>query len=145
VVDTGLWAGGTCVTAMDVAAMGMAIVPIFEPLEWGRQGLRCALGGMIATATVEGHSTALIVSGTTTIASVESISTTTIVGVATAAAGLSLLALVLLLATVAAPCSTILVVLLWILKHAGRGLVADGVAEHFDLPLHSIDGGVVAA
>jgi hypothetical protein len=33
VIDTGLCAGGTCVTAMDVTAMGMAIVPIFKLLE----------------------------------------------------------------------------------------------------------------
>ncbi len=51
---TGMCAGGTGVGVMDVAAMGMAIVPIFEPLEWGRGGLRRARGrdGIIATAAV---------------------------------------------------------------------------------------------
>ncbi len=64
----------------------------------------CLAGGIIATATIEGHSAALIVSGTVTVvASVESVSSAAVVGAATAAAGLSLLALVLLLATPAAP------------------------------------------
>ena len=50
----GLCAGGASVGVMDVLAMGMAIVPIFEPLEWGRGGLRRARGrdGIIATAAV---------------------------------------------------------------------------------------------
>jgi hypothetical protein len=130
---------------MDVPAMGIAIVPIFELLEWGRRGLICALGGIIATAAVEDYAAALIVSATATVASVESDSTTTVVGATTAAAGLSLLALVLLLAMPAATRLTILVVLLWVLKHAVRGLVANGVAEHLDLPLYSIDGGIVDA
>ncbi len=116
-----------------------------ELLEWERRGLRCALGKIIATAAIEGHAAALIVSSTTTVASVESVSTTTIVGATTPAAGLSQLALVLLLATLARPCSAILVVLLRVLKHAGRGLVANGVAGNLDLPLHRIDGGIVVA
>jgi hypothetical protein len=45
VIDTGLCTGGTCVVVMDVAAMGMAIVPIVEVLEWGRRG-QSALGGI---------------------------------------------------------------------------------------------------
>ncbi len=122
---------------------GYGNIEIFEPLEWGWQGLRCALGGILATTAIEGHAAALIVSATTTVASVESDSTAALVGATTVAAGLLLLALVLLLATPAAPCLTILVILLWVLKHAGRGLVADGVAEHLDLPLHSIDAGDV--
>ncbi len=130
---------------MDVAATGMAIVPIFEPLEWGSGGLRCALGGIIATAAVEGHAAALIVSTTATVASVESVSTAAVVGAPTAANCLSLLALVLLLATTAATCTMICAVLLWVLMHASRGLVANGVAEHLALPLHSIDGGIVIA
>jgi hypothetical protein len=101
---------------MNVAAMGMAIVPIFEPLEWGRGGLRCVLGGIIATAAVEGHATALIVSANATVASVEPVSTTTIVGAMTATNWLSLLALIQLLATTAAACLTICVVLLWVLN-----------------------------
>ncbi len=103
------------------------------------------LGWIIATATVKGHSADLIVSGTATVASVESVSTAAVVGAATTTTGLSLFSLVLLLATPAAPCSTILVALLWVLKHAGRGQVANGVAEHLDLPLHSIDRGIVVA
>jgi hypothetical protein len=121
VIFTGLCVGGTGVGAMDVATMGMAIVPIFEPLEWGRGDLRHALGGIIATAAVEGHAAALIVSTTTTIASLESISTAVIVCATTAAAWLSLLGTVLLLAMPTAARLTILVVLLWVLKHAIRG------------------------
>ncbi len=83
--------------AMDVATVGMAIVPIFEPLEWGRGGLRHALGGIIATAAIESHAAALIVSATAIIAPVESVSTAAVVGAMTTAAWLSLLALVLLL------------------------------------------------
>jgi hypothetical protein len=37
VINTGLCTGGTCVVVLDVAAMGMAIVPIVEVLEWGRR------------------------------------------------------------------------------------------------------------
>jgi hypothetical protein len=37
VIDTGLCTGGACVVDIDVAAMGMAIVPIVEFLEWGRR------------------------------------------------------------------------------------------------------------
>ena len=103
------------------------------------------MGGIIATATIEGHAAALIVSATATVASVESVSTAAVVGAMTATAGLSLLALVLLLAMPAATRLMILVVLLWVLKHADRGLVANGIAEHLDLPLRSIDGGVVVA
>ncbi len=114
-IDTGLCTGGTCVVVMDVAAMGMAIVPIVEVLEWGRMGLRCALGGITATTTVECHAIALVVSATIIVASVGSVSTAAIVGATITAAGLSLLALVLLLATPASLCSTILVVLLWVL------------------------------
>jgi hypothetical protein len=69
-IFTGLCADGTCVGAMDVTTMGMAIVPIFEPLEWGRGGLRHALGGIVATAAIEGYAAALIVSATATVASV---------------------------------------------------------------------------
>ena len=68
-----------------------------------------------------------------------------IVSATTATNWLSLLALVLLLAMLAARSLTILVVLLWVLEHASRGLVANSIAEHLDLPLHSIDGGVVVA
>ncbi len=142
----GLCAGGASVGVMDVSAMGMAIVPIFEPLEWGMGGLRQARGGIIATANVEDHATTLIVFATATIASVESVSTATIFGATTAANWLFLLALVLLLATTTAMRATILdVLLLWVLKHARRVLVADGIADHLNLPLHSIDGGVVVA
>ena len=58
-------------------------------------------GGIIATATVEGHATTLIVSTATTVAFVESVFTAAIVSATTAADWLSLLALVLLLATLA--------------------------------------------
>jgi hypothetical protein len=34
VIDIGLHTGGPCVAVMDVAAMGMAIVPIVEFLDW---------------------------------------------------------------------------------------------------------------
>ncbi len=37
-IDTGLCTSGTCVVVMDVATMGMAIVPIVEVIEWGRRG-----------------------------------------------------------------------------------------------------------
>ncbi len=37
VIDTGLCTGSACVVVMDVAAMGMAIVPIVEVPEWGRR------------------------------------------------------------------------------------------------------------
>jgi hypothetical protein len=110
-----------------------------------KEGWRCALGGITAIATINGHAAAIVVYATITVASVEFVSTAAVVGATTATAGLSLLALVLLLAMPAALCLTILVVLLWILKHAGRGLVANCIAEHLDLPLHSIDGGVVVA
>ena len=105
------------------------------------------MGGITATAAVEGHAAALAVSAaiTVTVASVESISTTAVVGATTTATGLSRLALFLLLAMPATLCSTILVVLLWVLKHACRGLVAKCIVEHLDLPLHGIDGGVVVA
>jgi hypothetical protein len=69
---------------MDVAAMGVAIVPIFEPLEWWSGGLRRALGGIIAPIAIEGHAAAQIVSTTATVASVESVSSTTVVGATTA-------------------------------------------------------------
>ncbi len=105
--------------------------------------MRRARGGIIATATIEVHAAALIVS--TTVAFVESVSFTAIVRTTTTANWLSQLALVLLLATTAAACSMILVVLLWVSEHAGRGLVANGIAEHLDQPLHSIYGGVIVA
>jgi hypothetical protein len=35
VIETGLRTGGTCVAVTDVAAIGMAIVPIVEFLDWG--------------------------------------------------------------------------------------------------------------
>ncbi len=57
---------------------------------------------------------------------------------------LSLLALALLLAMLAAARSTILaVLLLWVLEHARQGLVANDVAEHLNLSLQHIDGGIV--
>jgi hypothetical protein len=34
VIDTGLCTGGACVVVMDVAAMGMTIVPIVEFVDW---------------------------------------------------------------------------------------------------------------
>jgi hypothetical protein len=37
VIDTGFRTGGACVDVMDIAAMGMAIVPIVEFLDWGRR------------------------------------------------------------------------------------------------------------
>ncbi len=37
VIDTGLHKGGACVVVMDVTAMGMAIVPIVEFLDWGQR------------------------------------------------------------------------------------------------------------
>ncbi len=142
VMDTGLRTGGAHVVVMDVATMGMAIVPIVEFLDWGWR-VRGALGGMIATAAIEGHATALVVPPTVAIASVKYILPTTIVGGTSAAAWLSLLALVLLLATLAALCLMPLVSLLWVLKHACRRLVANCIAEHLELPLHGIDGGIV--
>jgi hypothetical protein len=143
---TGLCTGDTGLAIVDVTPMGMALVPIFEPLEWGRGGLRRARCGIIATAAIEVYATALIVSATATIAFVESTTTTAVVGATTATNWLSLLALALLLATTAAVNLIILaVLLLWVLEHASRGLVADGIAEHLNLPLHYIDGGIVLA
>ncbi len=103
------------------------------------------MGGITATAAIEGHTNALVIPATIAIASVESVFPAAVVGATTAAAGLSLLALVLLLATLAVSCSTLLVDLLWVFKHACRGLVAKCVAEHLDLPLHGIDEGIVVA
>ncbi len=52
----------------------------------------------------------------------------------------------MLLATTAATRLTILaVLLLWVLVHAGGGLVTNDITEHFNLPLHCIDGGIVVA
>jgi hypothetical protein len=133
VIDPKLCTADTCVVGMDVTAMGMAMVPIVEVFEWERRGWRCAMGEITATAAIEGHATALVVSTTIIIASVESVSTTAIVGATTAAAGLSLLVLILLLAKLVALCLTILVVLLWNLKQASRGLVANCIAGHMDL------------
>ncbi len=101
------------------------------------------MGEITAAATVEGHTAALVIPATIAVASVESVLTAAIVGATTAAAGLSLLTLVLLLAMLAASCLTLLVGLLWVLKHACRGLGAKCVAEHLDLLLHGIDGGIV--
>ncbi len=103
------------------------------------------MGEITATTAIEGHAAALVIPATIAVASVESVSPTAIVGAITATAGLSLLALVLLLATLATMCLTTLVGLLWVLKHACRGLVAKCIVEHLDLPLHGIDGGVVVA
>jgi hypothetical protein len=103
------------------------------------------LGGITATATIEDHTAALVIPATIAIAAVESVLPTAVVGANTATAGLSLLALVLLLATLVALWSKFLVGLLWVLRHACRGLVTKYIAEHLDLPLHGIDGGVVVA
>jgi hypothetical protein len=100
------------------------------------------LGGITATAAVEGHSAARVISATVAVASVESVSPAALVGATTAIAGLSLLAMVLLLATLTTLCLTSQVGLLWISWHACRGLVAKCIAKHLDLPLHGIDGGV---
>jgi hypothetical protein len=142
VIDTRLCTGSACVVVMDVVAMGMAIVPIVEFLDWGRR-VCGALGGITATAAIKGHAATFVIPATIAVASVESVLPTAFVGAITATAGLSLLTLVLLLATLVASCSTTLVGLLWVLKHACRGLVAKCVAEHLDFPLHGIDGGVV--
>ncbi len=101
--------------------------------------------GITATVAVEGCTAALVIPATIVVASVESVLPATVVGATTAAAGLSLLALVLLLVTLAALYSMSLVGLLWVLKHACRGLVAKCIAEHLDLSLHGIDGGVLLA
>jgi hypothetical protein len=143
---TGLRAGGTGVGVVDVAPMGVAVVPVFEPLERGRGGLRCARGGIIVTAAIEIQATTLIVSATASIAFVESPTTAALGGNRTAANWLSLLALALLFATRATACSAILaLLLLCVLEHAGRGLVSDGFVEHLNLSLHWIDGGIVVA
>ncbi len=124
---------------VDVAPMGVGVTPILELLDWGRGGLRYARDGITATgavgraaAAIKISATALIVSATPA-AIVVSTTTTGVVGAMTAADSLSLLALALLLVTMAAACSTILaVLLLWVLAHAGGGLVADEVAEHLN-------------
>ncbi len=103
------------------------------------------MGETTATAAVEGHAAALVIPATIVVASVESVLPAAIVGATTITAGLSLLDLVLLLATLAALCSMPLVGLLWVLKHAYRGLGAKCIAEHLDLPLNSIDGVIVVA
>ncbi len=145
-------AGGTGVIVVNVAPMGVAVIPIFEPLNKERVELRCARSGTIATASVGIAATigisaaALVVSATAPAAIVVS-TTTAAVGVATTAAnGLSLLALALLLAMTATTCSTILAMLLpGVLEHTRGGLFANGVTEHLNLPLQCIDGGVVIA
>ena len=143
---TWLCAGCTGVGVADVAPMGVAVIPIFEPLEWGKGGLRHARGGIIATAAVEIYATALIVSATAAAALVEFATTAAVADNTTTANQLSLLALALLVVTTATACSTILaVLLLWVLEHASTGLVANGIAEHLILPLHLIDGGIVVA
>jgi hypothetical protein len=130
----------------DVAPMGVAVIPIFEPLEWGKGGLRHARGGIIATAAVEIYATALIVSATAAAALVEFATTAAVADNTTTANQLSLLALALLVVTTATACSTILaVLLLWVLEHSRRGLVANDVREHLNLPLHCIDGRIVVA
>jgi hypothetical protein len=141
VIDTRLRTGGTCVVAMDVAAMGMAIVPIVEFLDWGWR----VWGRIAATTTIEEHAAALVTPTTIAIASVESYLPTAIVVAATttATAGLSLLDSVLSSAALAALCSTTPFGLLWVLKHACRGLGAKCIAEHLYLPLHGIDRGIV--
>jgi hypothetical protein len=131
VIHTGLCSGGACVVVMGLTAMDMAIVPIVEFLDW-RWRVSGALGKTVAISAVEGHTTALGIPAILAVASVESILPAAIVGATTAAAVLSLLALVLLLATLAASCLTSLVGLLWVLKHACRGLVSKCVAEHLD-------------
>jgi hypothetical protein len=115
--------------------------------------MQCARGGITATAavgiaaaTIKISAAALIVSATAPTTIVVSATTATVVGAMTAANWLSMLALVLLLAMTATACLTILaVLLLWVLEHAGGGLVADDITEHLNLPLHCIDGGIVAA
>ncbi len=103
------------------------------------------MGGKTATIAVEGHAAALVIPAIVAAASVESVLPVAVVGATTAATGLSLLTLVLMLGMLAAFCLITLVGLLWVLKHACRGLVANSVAEHLDLPLYSIDEGVVVA
>ncbi len=103
------------------------------------------MGEITATAAVEGHATALAIPATVAVTSVESVLPAAIVGATTTATGLSLLDLVLLLATLAALCLMPLVGLLWVLKHAYRGLGAKCIAEHLVFSLNGIDGGVVVA
>ncbi len=103
------------------------------------------MGEITTTAAIEGLTAALVIPATIVVASVESVLPAAVVGAITAAAGLPLLALVLSLATLAASSLTSLVGLLWVLKHACRELVAKCVAEHLDLPLHGINGGIVVA
>jgi hypothetical protein len=145
VIDIGLRTGGACVAVMDAAAMGTAIVSIIEFLDWGWR-VWGALSRITANAAVEGHAPALVITATIAVAvALESVSPAANVAATTASAGLSLLALVMLLAKMATVCSTTLAGLLWVLNHACRGLVANCIAEHLDLPLHGIDGGVVVA
>ncbi len=103
------------------------------------------MGGKTATIAVEGHAAALVIPAIVATTSVESVLPVAVVGATTAATGLSLLTLVLMLGTLAALCLMTLVGLLWVLKHACRGLVANCIAEHLDLSLYSIDGGIVVA
>jgi hypothetical protein len=111
VIDNGLHTDDACVVVMDVAAMGMAIDPIVEFLDWGRR-VCGALGGIAATAAIEGHAAALVIPPTIAVDSVESVFPAAFVGATTATAGLSLLDMVLLLATLATVCLTTLVGLL---------------------------------
>ncbi len=145
-------AGGTGVVVVNVAPMGVAVIPIFEPLNKGRVELRCARSGIIATASVGIAATigisaaALVVSATASAAIVVSTTTAAVVVATTAANGLSLLALALLLAMTATTCSMILAMLLpGVLEHTRGGLFATGIKEHLNLPLQCIDGGVVVA
>ncbi len=105
---TGVHAGGSGVVVMDVTPMGVAVIPIFKPLDWGRGGLRRAKGRITATAAVgiaaaafKISAAALITSATSAATIAVSTATAAIVGATTTANCLSLLALALLLATTA--------------------------------------------
>jgi hypothetical protein len=145
VIDPKLCTAGTCVVGMDVTAMRMAIVLIVEVFEWERRGWRCALGEITATAAIEGHATALVVSTTIIIASVESVSNATIVGATTAAAGLSLLVLIFVVGQAGS----------LVLDNPGcfavefeasrQGACCKLHCRAFGSLLHSIDGGIVVA
>ncbi len=129
VMFTRLQTDGTGVGAVDVAPMGVAVIPFFEPLGWLRGGLRCARVGITATAVVGISATAvktsaahLIVAATNAAAIVGSATTTAIVGCHTATDWLSFVALALLLARMAAARLMILaVMLLQVSEHAGGG------------------------
>ncbi len=129
---------------MDVAPMGVAVVPIFKLLEWGRGGLSRARCEIIATAANELYATTLIVSATTARAFCrvrylrrhcwcnDHRRLVVLVGLGLAVGHDSR----------PVPGDPGHAVVVGIGVYQGEGVVANGVAKHLNLTLHCIVGGV---